>query len=232
MASALNRATQSGTAISFKVRVSAWLIRILSRILWRTCRVTVHGNIDHITRLLRSGQPCLPCVWHQMLLFCGHYLIRLSKSKDFKLSFLISPSADGEIAAQVVLHLGAGVVRGSSSSTGARALRDCYEAVARNGVSLLFPADGPRGPLHELKPGALMVARLTGAPILPVGYRASRAWRLRSWDRFIVPKPFARIEIYVGEPYYVPKDAALEHLERYRAEVQSVMRSLVPEHVD
>lgn len=232
MADTLSRTTRSGTAMSFKVRVGAWLIRVLSRILWSTCRVTIHGSVDDITRMLRSGQPCLPCVWHQMLLFCGYYLIRLSKSEDFKLSFLTSPSADGEIAAQVVLHLGAGVVRGSSSSAGARVLRDCYHAVARNGVSLLFPADGPRGPLHELKPGALMVARLTGAPILPVGYRASRAWRLRSWDHFIVPKPFARIDIYIGDPYYVPKDAALEHLERYRAEVQSAMRSLVPANGD
>lgn len=165
-----------------------------------------------------------------MLLFCTRYLIGLSKSEGFKLRFLISPSADGEIAAQVVVGLGAGVVRGSSSSTGARALRDCYEAVARDGVSLLFPADGPRGPLHELKPGPLMLARLTGAPILPLGYRASRAWRLHSWDQFIVPKPFARVDIYIGEPYYVPRDAALEQLEPYRNEAQSVMRSLVPDN--
>ena len=214
----------------YKVRAGAWLIRCLSRILWHTCRVTLHGEEEHVLPLLRTRRPFLPCYWHQMHVFCAHYLVGLNGRDKFKLGFLISPSRDGEIASLVARHFGAAVVRGSSSSTGARALRDCYHAVAKKGISLVFTADGPRGPLHEFKSGALLVARLAGLPILPMGYRSSRAWYLNSWDRFIVPKPFAHIDLYFGKPYYVPKDAALDQLERYRLEIQSLMRSLVPDN--
>lgn len=232
MANALSAELKSGPGPSFKARASAWLVRCLSRMLWRTCTITLHGEEENVVPLLRTGQPFLPCYWHQMHVICAHYLFGLNGRDGFKLGFLISPSQDGEIASLVVRHLGAAVVRGSSSSTGARALRDCYQAVANDGISLVFTADGPRGPLHEFKSGALLVARLTGTPILPLGYRASRAWHLDSWDRFIVPKPFAHIDLYFGDPYYVPKDAPLDQMERYRLEIQSLMRSLVPGGVD
>jgi lysophospholipid acyltransferase (LPLAT)-like uncharacterized protein len=109
------------------------------------------------------------------------------------------------------------VVRGSSSHTGARALRDYYETIVRQEISPAITPDGPKGPLHEFKPGAVMLAQLTGKPILPVSIAASRTIRFRTWDRFELPVPFSRVVIAYGEPVKMPRgiDATtLEHLQQ------------------
>jgi len=221
--------TNDKPADSFKSRAGAWLIHKVFLLLWRTCRVTRCDGQEHAQEVLDSGRPFLPCYWHQMHVFGAWFLFDLKKQKDYKLGFLISPSADGDIAARVANRLGGNVVRGSSSHTGARALKDCFEAITRNSISLVFTADGPRGPLHEFKSGPLMLARMTGAPILPLGYRAHKAWRLNSWDRFIVPKPFSKIELFVGRPFWIEKDIDMRDLENKRIEVEAILRDLVPE---
>ena len=91
------------------------------------------------------------------------------------------------------------VIRGSSTHTGARALRDYYTALTKEKVSPVLTPDGPRGPRFKFKPGALLLAQMSGRPILPMAYAASRAWLVK-WDKFVIPKPFARIVIAIGEP--------------------------------
>ncbi len=214
--------------VPFKVRASAWLIHKFLVVLWRTCQVTVREGRQHALALARSGNPFLPCFWHQMQLFGSYFLFDLKNECDYKLGFLISPSKDGEIAAHVVRRLGGEVVRGSSSSTGARALKDCYLAISKKQISLTITADGPRGPLHEFKQGAVVLALMTGAPILPLAFRAKKAWHLNSWDSFIIPKPFSEVEIYVGAPLSIPKDLSAEQLEAKRVEVETILRTLIP----
>ena len=164
-----------------------------------------------------------------MQLFGSYFLFDLKKECDYKLGFLISPSKDGEIAAGVVRRLGGVVVRGSSSSTGARALKDCYLAISKEQISVTITADGPRGPLYEFKQGAVVLALMTGAPILPLAFRAKKAWQLNSWDRFIIPKPFSKVEIFVGAPLSVPKDLSAEQIEAKRSEVETILRALLPD---
>ena len=125
----------------------------------------------------------------------------------------------------LVRELGAQVIRGSSTHTGARALRDYYQALAREGVSPAITPDGPRGPPWKFKPGAVLLAQLSGRPMIPLAYAASRAWKIK-WDRFILPQPFARIVIAVGEPVYVSKGLDPAGLERLQLDMEARLRNL------
>lgn len=181
---------------------------------WRLSRVVGVVGEEHLTAALATSPSVLPCYWHQHQLYCGKYLLE-QRARGLKVGFLISPSVDGEIGAMLVRRLGAEVIRGSSTHTGARALREYYQALVKDGISPAITPDGPRGPRHQFKPGAILLAQMSGRPILPLAYAASRAWRIK-WDGFVIPKPFSRIVIGIGPPRYVPRTlagAALEKLQ-------------------
>jgi lysophospholipid acyltransferase (LPLAT)-like uncharacterized protein len=187
----------------------------LLRLVWGWSRLVRVIGAEHIAAALERGPSFIPVYWHQHQVFCVKHLLEQRRT-GLKLGFLISPSVDGEIGAMIVRSLGGVVIRGSSSHTGARALRDYYQALAHDGVSPAITPDGPRGPPWKFKPGAVLLAQLSGRPMIPLSYAASRAWKVK-WDRFVIPCPFSRIVIAVGEPVYVPKglDAAgLESLQR------------------
>jgi len=180
------------------------LVLGLVRALWASYRIERVLGDEHLDAALKEHGAIIPCLWHQHLLIGVRYLLH-KRPLGLKLGFMISPSVDGEAGALAAQRLGGHIVRGSSSYTGARALRDFYLAVAKENVSLLITPDGPRGPRYEAKSGALLIAQLAGKPILPISYAASRVFKFRAWDRFILPLPFARVAIAVGEPIKVPK---------------------------
>jgi hypothetical protein len=200
--------------------VGVWLLHLV----WRWSRVVSIAGTEHITQSLARAPSFIPVYWHQHQLFCVKHLLAL-RSAGVKLGFLISPSVDGEIGAMLVRRMGAEVIRGSSSHTGARALRDYYQALARDQVSPAITPDGPRGPPWKFKPGAVLLAQLSQRPIIPMAYAASRAWKIK-WDKFVIPKPLARIAIAIGEPVYVPKGLDAAGLERYQAEMETRLKSL------
>jgi len=111
---------------------------------------------------------------------------------------LISRSRDGTLGTEVGRLLGAEVARGSTSRGGGPALRQLVRALAGGSTVLVIP-DGPRGPAGELKPGVVALAGLAGVPVLPLAMAVDRGWRLRSWDRMVIPKPFARLRVLVGD---------------------------------
>jgi lysophospholipid acyltransferase (LPLAT)-like uncharacterized protein len=137
---------------------------------------------------------------------------------------LISRHSDGEVIARIVEGLGYHTVRGSTTRGGVRALLETAQFLEQ-GVTLAFTPDGPRGPRHVFAPGALIVAQRTGRPIVAIGVTASRAWRLRSWDRHLVPKPFATVTLRYSRAEFVQadnaRDAALEQ-PRFEALLGSV----------
>ena len=202
------------------VPVGRWLIRLV----WGWCRVVRTDGTEHIGAALARASSFIPVYWHQHQLFCVKELLAL-RDRGVKLGFLISPSVDGEIGAMLVESLGAVVIRGSSSHTGARALRDYYQALAHEAVSPAITPDGPRGPAFQFKPGAILLAQLSQRPMIPMAFAASRAWKIQ-WDRFVIPKPFARVVVAVGEPVYVAKGLDASGLERLQSEMALQLRSL------
>jgi len=208
-----------------------WLYRALVpvgltliRLVWGWCRQGRVIGAEHIVDTLSRSPAFIPVYWHQHQLFCVKHLLEL-RPLGVKLGFLISPSVDGEIGAMLVRRLGAEVVRGSSTHTGARALRDYYQALVHDGMSPAITPDGPKGPAWKFKPGAVLLAQLSQRPIIPLSFAASRAWKIQ-WDRFVIPKPFARIVIAVGEPVYVAKGLDAVALARIQSEMEQKLVSL------
>ena len=196
----------------------------LLRLVWRWSRVIQVIGAEHIAAALARAPSFIPVYWHQHQVFCVKHLLEQRRA-GLKLGFLISPSVDGEIGAMIVRNLGGVVIRGSSSHTGARALRDYYQALAHEGVSPAITPDGPRGPPWKFKPGAVLLAQLSGRPMVPVSYAASRAWKIK-WDRFVIPVPLSRIVIAVGEPVYVPKGLDAAGLTRVQSDMERRLHAL------
>jgi hypothetical protein len=117
------------------------------------------------------------------------------------------------------------VIRGSSSHTGARALRDYYEALVKDAVSPVVTPDGPRGPRFKFKPGAVLLAQMSGRPMLPMAYAASRAWLIK-WDKFVIPVPFSRIVIAIGPPRYIPRGTDSQAMAKYQGEMEQELKRL------
>ena len=187
-------------------RLAAPVGLAILRFWWSTCRITRVDGAEFLHAALAQAPSLLPCYWHQHELFCSRFLLN-QRAQGLKLGFLISPSVDGEIPAIIARKLGAEVIRGSSTHTGARALRDYYNLLVKEQVSPVITPDGPKGPRFKFKPGAILLAQISGRPLLPMAYAASRAW-LVSWDRFVIPWPFARIAIAIGPPRTVPRTLA------------------------
>ncbi len=201
------------------------LLRALTALLRSTYRYEVIIGEEHIEAFIRDGRVCAPCYWHQAHILCSH-LVRDWLKRGFKPCFLISGSVDGEVPERIARSWGAEVIRGSANQSGALALRD-MQAMMKKGYSIVTTADGPRGPQHEFKAGAVLMARIGGVPIIPVACAADRAWYLDRWDRFMVPKPFARVALAVGEPYTIGRDVPLDGIEPHRQNIQAAVMSLM-----
>lgn len=136
---------------------------------------------------------------------------------------LISKSDDGEIIARVVGLWGGDLARGSSSRGGKEALMILNNALKKKNSSIVTTPDGPRGPVYEFQAGTILLSQFTQSEIVPITFSADRYWTLRSWDKFIIPKPFAKIAVSFGEPYIVPRKLSEEEKELQRQKMQSAM---------
>jgi len=194
----------------------------LIRLWWSTSRVVRIEGLAHLEEALARAPSLVPCYWHQHQLYCGKFLVQ---QRRLTVGWLISPSVDGEIGALMVRRLGAVAIRGSSTHTGARALRDYYQALVKDNISPVITPDGPRGPRFKFKPGALLLAQMSGRPILPMAYAASRAWLIK-WDKFVIPMPFSRIVIAIGPPRYVPRVTDAAGLGQLQAQMEAELKRL------
>ena len=157
------------------------------------------------------------CFWHRSLISCTCYF-----HERFQAAVLISRSFDGELIARTIERMGYLTARGSSTRSGASGLWALAKAVER-GHPAVFPADGPRGPAYKVKPGAVKLAQLTGYPIGIFYAHPQKAWLLRSWDRFLIPKPFSRVAISWGRNVEVPQTGDALVLEAKRLEVEAAL---------
>jgi lysophospholipid acyltransferase (LPLAT)-like uncharacterized protein len=203
-------------ALRLIVPVGAFLIRLV----WRIARVVRVEGLEHLDAALARAPSLIPCYWHQHTLFCSKLLLE-QRSRGLKVGWLISPSVDGEIGVMLIERFGGSAIRGSSTHT-------YYLALVKEGLSPVITPDGPRGPRNRFKPGAILLSQMSGRPILPMAYAASRAWRIK-WDRFVIPKPFARVAIVIGAPRQVPKGQDAASLEQLRAEMEGELKRLYEE---
>lgn len=164
---------------------------------WRIREVDEEGVVGPPRGQL---EPAIHALWHAEL------LPLMMCYAPAGMATMISHHGDGEIAAAVVRALGSRVVRGSSSSGGGAALRDMVR-LGQDGWPLAITPDGPRGPAGRCKPGVVRLAAESGLPIVPVAAQPESGWRLKSWDRFVVPRPFTRIHVEFARPICVPEDA-------------------------
>jgi lysophospholipid acyltransferase (LPLAT)-like uncharacterized protein len=180
---------------------ASWLVALLIRICWPTYRRTIQIS-DISSEYMHGNKQAIFCFWHgRMLIFPS------IKPPKRPMHVLISQHRDGELIAKVIRHFGIDTVRGSSSRGASNATRALIQML-RDGHNISITPDGPRGPFQKAQKGAVMLAQLSKQPLVPVSFSASSNWRLRSWDRMMIPLPFARLVIRVGEPILVDKDAA------------------------
>lgn len=189
LARAETTASRSSRKVRWTARLGSWLIRLLGL----TWRIRVVSGAATLTSLRQRRQPIVFALWH------GDMLPLLYQHRNEGVAVLISEHRDGELIAQIAQRLGFRTVRGSSSRGASRALVGLVKAL-HAGHDVAITPDGPRGPARSFAPGALIAAQRAAAPVLACGVEVQRAWRLRSWDQFCIPKPFARVTIAYAEP--------------------------------
>ena len=187
--------------VAWLSRLGLWALRVLGTT-WRVRFV----NLELLHTQHARGRSVILTLWH------GQLLPLLWTHRGRKLSVMISEHSDGEIIARVATALGLRPVRGSTTRGAARALLTAAREVDA-GYDLAITPDGPRGPAHSVAPGALVIAQRTGAPLVPLAAWASSAWHLKSWDRFMIPKPFARVHVVYGAPITIDSDSGRKAVE-------------------
>ena len=163
-------------------------------------------------------------LWHNRLLIFPLVLRRFFPQR--RGAALISASRDGDLLADAIRRFGYDVVRGSSSRLGASAILQLTEMLA-SGRDVVITPDGPRGPVYELGSGVVFLARKAGAAVLPMNLEYSRCWRVRSWDRFIIPQPFSKVRVLINQPHHVKSIDTPGELEADRLALQNAMMALV-----
>ncbi|MDP6588339.1 MAG: lysophospholipid acyltransferase family protein [Alphaproteobacteria bacterium] len=170
--------------------------------------------------LMRDGRPFIAAFWHGRLLMAP-----TGWRSRAPLSVMISQHRDGEMIARTVGHFGVTAVRGSTTRGGSKALRELLLAV-NNGQNVAITPDGPRGPRMRAQSGIVLLARLSGAPIVPATYAVSRRKLASSWDRFVIALPFSRGLYLWGAPIHVARDADDDALEKARMDLENSLNRL------
>lgn len=200
------------------------LIYIYVTLLRKTCKVHITG-IEQLQTYIDAQQAMLPCYWHQQMTFAIDFLLRLSQ-QGVQASVLVSPSKDGDIGTAVLKKLGVGVLRGSANRTGALALRDVYLTVSKEKCSVGAAVDGSSGPARKAKVGAVTLAQLSGAPIIPIANACNRKVYLNGWDNFFLPLPFSTVHILIGQPIEVGKRVSIEQITEFQQQLTDQLNQL------
>ena len=198
-----------------------WLLRVLVTFIGRTLRLRLEDSTEVFTQLPRGA--VIFAVWHNRL-FLVPYLYQKywhGRRRD-RMVVMVSASKDGEKLTRVLARFHLICVRGSSSRRGRTALLEMSRYV-NDGYDAGITPDGPRGPKYRVAPGVISLAQLTGAPIIPISWDVSRKITLKSWDGFMIPLPFARATLRMGEAIHVHPTADLENK---RLELENVLKSL------
>jgi lysophospholipid acyltransferase (LPLAT)-like uncharacterized protein len=203
----------------FLIRLADLTFYTLIKIIGRTISFENSGW-ENFERIATDKKVPIYAFWHERI-FLSTYFFR-----NRNIIVITSQSFDGEYIARFIQRLGYGAVRGSSTRGGVGALAQMIRLMKQN-LSMGFTLDGPKGPRHVAKTGAIMLAKKTGNPVMPFVIEAQEYWTLQSWDKLQIPKPFSRAKIFIGELVYVAPDADPEEIENKRRELQKNLDELV-----
>jgi lysophospholipid acyltransferase (LPLAT)-like uncharacterized protein len=204
---------------TFSQRIALAIIPRLTAVILGVIGITLRFEVVAEEGAIPATPPAkgIFCFWHQCTLPCGWYF------RKFRCSILISRSFDGELIARTLSILGFDSVRGSSSRGGAAGLL-ALQQVLESGLPVVFTADGPRGPIYETKMGPVKLAQMTQQQIGSFYLLPVRAWKLNSWDHFLIPKPFSRVIVSWSRPVAPPlPDADAATLEAKRKELNDTI---------
>ena len=200
----------------------SWAFRLFGTVLLSTCHVRIFGReIEKKYFEDNPGQSLIYASWHRGVIYSIFFY------RNTRFVAMASTSDDGEIAAQGAKRFGWKVVRGSSTRRGSQALREMI-SLTQKGYNAGLVVDAPRGPAHVSKPGVIVLAKKSGIPLLTGIWSADRYWRVNSWDRTIIPKPFSRIVgLYSDSLIKVPPDASREDCEMYRQQLDQQLNKMM-----
>jgi lysophospholipid acyltransferase (LPLAT)-like uncharacterized protein len=196
------------------------LVAGLIRVWFATCRVKVRGE-EGLLEFMRRDTG-IAAFWHYSFLYFFYYF------RKAPAAVMVSASKDGEYIARLAQLLGHVPVRGSSNRGGVKALREMIDLL-QQGRNSAIVADGSQGPARRVQPGCILMASKSGKPIFPMAWAANRCLVFNSWDRTVVPLPFATLILHHGEPFYVPPALSSAQVEEYRVEMERRLNCLYEE---
>jgi len=178
-----------------EITLVPFILQLIVRFVYLTNKKTYHT-----TTQLSENETFIICMWH------GDLLMQPFNYKNFKpkgtVKAIISEHRDGEAIRKTVEYLGIGSLAGSSTRGGAKALIGAIKSI-KNGIDVAITPDGPKGPIYSVADGVVIISQKTKAKILPFSCVPTKYWQLTSWDKFIIPKPFGKIDFYIGDPVNV-----------------------------
>ncbi len=188
------------------MKIKAFLLYILIRLYAKLCKIEVKYEQPI------GYEPSIFAFWHEIILF-----LPFAHDRKRRMDILVSTHRDGLLASHTIKYFGLGTIGGSSHRNPQKAFLEMLKAI-KNGVSIGITPDGPKGPRREVKRGVIELAYLSKKPIYPVIGKFSSCYRLNSWDKFIIPKPFSKITFIYKKPIYVNKklefDEKIKELEK------------------
>ncbi len=203
-----------------KSAMLGWALGWMMKLLTASVRLEVR-DLCGVGRPEDQVPPVIYILWHNRFFTVPSAWNKICRSHR-KCVTLTSASHDGDFVARAMAVFGLGAVRGSSSRRGVAALIGLKRALI-DGHDVCLTPDGPRGPRYQIQAGFVKLAQASGSPVVPVHVRFSSAWRLKSWDRFVIPKPFSRVVVTFAEAIYVPRDLDDAAFEKERLRIESIL---------
>ena len=200
------------------LRILPGLAAGLMRLWFRTCRLKIRGGAE-MQAMIASGGKGIAAFWHYSFLYNFYYL------RDHAAAVMVSASRDGEYIARLAEKFGHTPVRGSSNRRGFRALREML-AELKKGCNAGIVADGSQGPARKAQAGCILMASASGEPIYPLAWAASRYLSFKSWDRTVLPLPFAAIALHHGAALQVPPDLSPDEIEAWRLKLEQELNRI------
>lgn len=212
---------KDGFLYRLSLRVVPTLFVWLIKILFATCRITIHGQ-EYRNQLTERKVPIVGSTWHYAIIYILYYIRKESGVA------MVSSSKDGEYVSRIAEKVGWGTVRGSRKKGGMQAIKGLIRYM-REGRNAAIVADGSQGPARVAQAGSIVLASRAAAPVLPMLWSCNRYKRFASWDGTALPMPFSRIDFFFGEPFDVPPKIKSEEIEKYRVILENRLNHLYEE---